>query len=168
MFGKAVATIFTEPLTRPAFAPFGQVIEAEGADHFPINAGRARRYHDLATIELTGPASRPLISIFKGQLTALPYALDMVERHPFGSQAFFPIGGTFLVTVAPDEAGTPGTPRAFVTSPGQGVNIGMNVWHGVLTPLTGSAEFLIIDRGGEGTNLEEYRFAQPWFVERPS
>ncbi|MGO3123043.1 MAG: ureidoglycolate lyase, partial [Advenella sp.] len=38
-----------EPLTRSAFAPFGQVIEAsEAAQHFTINDGNTERYHDLA------------------------------------------------------------------------------------------------------------------------
>ena len=45
-------TIRTEPLTREAFAPFGQVIETAGAAHYPINAGMAERYHDLATVDM--------------------------------------------------------------------------------------------------------------------
>jgi ureidoglycolate lyase len=161
-------TIAAEPLNREAFAPFGQVIETDASHHYPINAGRAERYHDLARIELGGVHARPLISIFKGQLASLPYTLEMVERHPLGSQAFYPLdGGTFLVIVAPDEGGRPGMPRAFLTRPGQGVNLAMNAWHGVLTPLSGSAEFLIVDRGGDGNNLEEHHFGTPYTVVAP-
>ena len=47
-------TLTTEPLTRDAFAPFGQVIEQEGAHHYPINSGNCERYHDLARVELGG------------------------------------------------------------------------------------------------------------------
>jgi len=160
-----VRTITTEPLTRGAFAPFGQVIEAEGAHHYPINAGNCERFHDLARVELGGVHPRPLISILKSKCFTLPLALRMVERHPLGSQAFYPLSShPFLVIVAPDESGTPRTPRAFVTGPGQGVNIAMNTWHGVLTPLDIDAEFLCIDRGGEGNNLEEHFFAEPWVV----
>lgn len=158
-------TIAVEPLTREAFAPFGQVIESDGAHHYPINAGNCERYHDLARIELGGVHARPLISILKSRSFSLPYTLTLVERHPLGSQAFYPLSTyPFLVVVAPDESGTPGTPRAFVTGPGQGVNIAMNTWHGVLTPLDAEAEFLCVDRGGEGNNLEEFTFAQAWLV----
>jgi len=158
-------TIAIEPLTREAFAPFGQVIETEGAHSYPINAGRTQRFHDLARVELGGVHARPLISIFRGQPYELPLELRMVERHPLGSQAFFPLSARpFLVIVAPDEAGTPGTPRAFLTGPGQGVNIAMNTWHGVLTPLEAESDFLVVDRGGEGDNLEEFHFPSPYRV----
>lgn len=155
----------TEPLTREAFAPFGQVIESDGAQHYPINAGNCERYHDLARVELGGVHARPLISILKSRGFTLPHTVNMVERHPLGSQAFYPLSRyPFLVVVSPDEGGAPGMPRAFVTSPGQGVNIAMNTWHGVLTPLEHEAEFLCVDRGGEGNNLEEHHFAEPWLV----
>ncbi len=159
-------TISTEPLRRDAFAPFGQVIEMDGATHFSVNAGRAERYHDLARVEFGGVNPRPLISLFRGQPYALPLTLKLVERHPLGSQAFYPLSDRpFLVVVAPDEANGPGTPRAFLTAPGQGVNIAMNVWHGVLTPLGTASDFLVIDRGGEGNNLEEFILAEPYLIE---
>jgi ureidoglycolate lyase len=158
-------TIATEPLTRAAFAPFGQVIEIAGAGHYPINNGMTERYHDLARIELGGADPRPMISIFRGQPYTLPLQLTLVERHPLGSQAFYPLSGRpFLVVVAPDNAGTPGAPRAFLTAPGQGVNIAMNTWHGVLTPLDTAADVLVVDRGGEGNNLEEHTFEEPYLV----
>lgn len=159
-------TLRTEPLTRDAFAPFGQVIEMAGAHHYPINAGNCERYHDLAKVELGGVHARPLVSLMRSKHFTLPFALRMVERHPLGSQAFYPLSSNpFLVVVAPDESGTPGMPRAFVTGPGQGVNIAMNTWHGVLTPLDADADFLCVDRGGEGNNLEEHVFAEAWTVE---
>jgi ureidoglycolate lyase len=159
-------TIRIEPLTPEAFAPFGQVIDIEGAKHFPINRGMTERYHDLARIELGGPDPRPLLSIARGKPYRLPLTLAMVERHPLGSQAFYPLSPRpFLVIVAPDHHGTPTTPRAFLTRPGQGINYAMNTWHGVLTPLDEEADFLIIDRGGEGNNLEEHFFPEPYLVE---
>ena len=36
---------------------------------------------------------------------------------------------------------------------------------GVLAPLTSPADFLIVDRAGEGANLEEYRLPEPIIVE---
>jgi ureidoglycolate lyase len=158
-------TIRIEPLTREAYAPFGQVIETAGAEHFPINGGMTERYHDLARIELAGEAARPLLSIARGQPYALPLTLRMVERHPLGSQAFHPLSDRpFLSIVCPDEGGRPGVPRAFRSSAGQGVNMARNVWHAVLTPLEAVSDFLLIDRGGAGDNLEEYHFPEPWLV----
>jgi ureidoglycolate lyase len=158
-------TITARPLTAQAFAPFGQVIEIEGARHYPINAGMTERFHDLARIELAGPTARPLISIFRGQPYELPLTLSFMERHPLGSQAFYPLSGRpFLVVVAPDQSGRPGRPQAFLTAPGQGVNMAMNTWHGVLTPLDVVSDFLVIDRGGDGVNIEEFTYAEPWTV----
>lgn len=158
-------TVVIEPLTREAYAPFGQVIETAGAHHYPINGGMTERYHDLAKIELGGPHPRPLVSIARGQPYGLPLTLAMMERHPLGSQAFYPLSPRpFLSIVAPDENGRPGWPRAFRCASGQGVNMAMNTWHAVLTPLEAEADFLMIDRGGEGNNLEEYFFDEPWLV----
>ncbi len=161
-----MAVIALEPLSREAFAPFGQVIEWAGAHHYSINGGMTERYHDLARIELGGPDPRPLLSLFRGRPYALPLALKMVERHPLGSQAFYPLSlRPFLVVVAHDHHGTPQTPRAFLTAPGQGVNIAMNTWHGVLTPLEAESDFVVVDRGGPGNNLEEFFFPEPHIVE---
>ncbi|QDZ11139.1 ureidoglycolate lyase [Devosia ginsengisoli] len=162
-----MASLVIEPLSAAAFAPFGQVIETSGAQHYPINNGMTERYHDLARIELGGAQPRPLVSIFRGQPYALPLSLKLVERHPLGSQAFYPLSAhPWLVIVAEDDGGTPARLRAFQPTIGQGVNIAMNTWHGVLTPLEAASDFLVVDRGGEGNNLEEYHFDEPWTVTR--
>jgi ureidoglycolate lyase len=154
-----------EPLTAEAFGPFGQVIELAGANHYTINAGMTERYHDLARVELGGVHARPLISIFRGQPYSLPLSLTLVERHPLGSQAFYPLGNaSWLVIVAQDHSGTPTGIRAFRPALGQGVNIAMNTWHGVLTPLEAESDFIVVDRGGDGSNLQEHHFDTPWLV----
>lgn len=161
-----MSDIIVEPLTREAFAPFGQVIAADdSANHYTINAGMTERYHDLARVELGGVHARPLISIFRGQPYTLPLTLKLLERHPLGSQAFYPLSPRpFLSIVAPDESGVPGRPRAFLVPPHHGVNIAINTWHGVLTPLDEPADFLVVDRGGDGNNLEEVLLDPPFRV----
>lgn len=155
-------TLAIEPLTGTAFASFGQVIETEGANHFAINGGMTERYHDLARVELAGVHARPLVSIFRGQPYTLPLDITLMERHPLGSQAFYPLSGQkWLVIVAEDDAGVPVRARAFAPAPGQGVNIAINTWHAVLTPLEQPADFLVIDRGGDGNNLEEHTLSAP-------
>jgi ureidoglycolate lyase len=155
--------IATEPLTAEAFRPFGDVLEAAGAPDRIINEGLCGRFHDRARLDFgTGRAG---ISIFDAVPRALPYRLAMVERHPDGSQAFLPMTqAPFLVIVAPDEAGRPGAPRAFFTAPGQGINLLRGTWHGVLTPLAAPGLFAVVDRIGDGANLEEHRFEDPWEI----
>lgn len=158
-------TIVAEPLTRQAFAPFGDVIEVEGAERVLINNGKCQRFHDLAKVEAAGENARVLINIFHGEPCELPLRLTMVERHPLGSQAFMPLSPRpFLVVVCPDEDSQPGTPRAFITRPGQGVNYARGTWHGVLTPIGDKQEFLVVDRGGDGNNLEEFFFSEPFEI----
>ncbi|MFD1694469.1 ureidoglycolate lyase [Roseibium aestuarii] len=158
-------TIIAEPLTAAAFAPFGEVLEASGSPDKLINQGLCGRFHDRATLDFTGEDGKAGISLFLSQKRDLPYRLDMVERHPLGSQAFLPMTAEpFLVIVAPDEAGKPGRPLAFVTAPGQGINFHRNTWHGVLTPLSDPGLFAVIDRIGPGDNLEEIWFEEPFEV----
>jgi ureidoglycolate lyase len=161
--------ITAKPLTRENFAPFGEVIEAGTTDnHFPINGGKAERFHALATADATGPNARVLISTVRGTPYEFPLTLTMVERHPFGSQAFIPLGARpFLVVVCHDEDGKPGTPHAFLAASGQGINYPRNSWHGVLTPIGEPQDFAIVDRGGDGNNLEEFFFDEPYEVRLP-
>ncbi|MDA0961522.1 MAG: ureidoglycolate lyase [Proteobacteria bacterium] len=152
-----------EPLTARAFAPFGDVLDTGGDPDRIINQGFCGRWHDRAQLDVEG--GRAGISLFKAEPRALPYLLDMMERHPDGSQAFLPMSmEAFLVIVAPDAGGIPGTPRAFRTEPGQGVNYHRGTWHGVLTPLAPPGLFAVIDRIGPGANLEEHWFDEPWTV----
>ena len=157
--------IVLQPLTPEVFSPFGDVLEAVGEPDKIINAGLCGRFHDLAKLDFSGKHARAGISLFRSRARTLPHTLDMMERHPLGSQAFVPMSEhPFMVIVAPDDAGRPGVPLAFLTSPGQGVNYHQNVWHGVLTPLTDNALFAVVDRIGEGNNLEEFTFEHPWLV----
>ncbi|WP_417684039.1 ureidoglycolate lyase [Roseibium sp.] len=158
-------TIICEPLTAEAFLAFGEVLEATGEPDKIINQGLCGRFHDRAALDFTGDDARAGISLFKSEKRELPYRLEMVERHPLGSQAFIPMTlEPFLVITCPDEDGKPGTPRAFLTSAGQGINFHRGTWHGVLTPLSEPGLFAVIDRIGEGNNLEEFWFEAPYLV----
>lgn len=148
------------PLTREAFAPFGDVIETEGAEHFGINQGTTERYHNLANVDVLDQNGQPLISIFRGQPRPQPIDLLIMERHPLASQAFVPMDRRdYLVVVAPaSETVTPQDLVAFRASGYQGVNYAKGVWHHPLLVLEPDSDFLVVDRGGEGHNLDEVWF----------
>jgi ureidoglycolate lyase len=151
-----------EPLTRAAFAPFGEVIALEGARHFPINLGTTERYHDLAKIDVGDQGGRPLVNVFRGQPRTLPFEVTMMERHPLGSQAFIPLNeAPYLVVVAPAGELDAAALRAFVTRGWQGVNYAKGVWHHPLLVLDSVSDFIVIDRGGEGVNLHEQDLPEP-------
>ena len=154
-----------EPLTQEAFAPFGDIIEAGEEPAMMINQGKCGRHHDLARLDFAEGGSAA-INVFECQSYRLPLTLELVERHPLGSQAFLPLSeNPFLVIVAEDDSGKPRKPRAFMTRSGQGVNYHRGTWHGVLTPVAGGTQyFAVVDRVGDGNNLEEHWFDTPYEV----
>lgn len=160
-------TIKVSPLNSAAFAPFGDILcKTQASSAFHINQGNCLRHHDLAKVEVAGTNARVLINIFSAKPYQLPLQLHMMERHPYGSQAFMPLSDEpFLVIVAHDSGEGPARPQAFITQSGQGINIHRNVWHGVLTPLNKASDFLVVDRGGDENNLEEFYFQKPYLIE---
>lgn len=155
-----------EPLSAAAFSPFGDVIEASDAvRHFTINGGNTERYHDLARLE-PGPEGRIILSIFRGQPRTLPFRVEMMERHPLGSQAFIPMSGLpYLVVVAP--AGAPPTAeqlKVFIARGDQGVNYHPGVWHHPLLALERVCDFLVVDRSGNAPNCDEVTLAEPLLI----
>jgi len=156
--------ITANPLEPGAFAPFGDVLDTRGGADKLINQGRCGRYHDRARLD-PGPQGRIGISLFLSEPAALPYRLEMMERHPLGSQAFLPMTEhPWLVIVAPDADGDPGLPLAFLAGPGQGVNLLRDTWHAVLTPLHAPGRFAVVDRIGPGENLREHWFRTPFVI----
>lgn len=158
-----------EPLTREAFAPFGDVIQADDSvRHFTINDGNTERYHDLAHID-PGADGRAIVSIFRGLPRALPFTITMMERHPKASQAFIPLSGRpYLVVVAARESTpTVGDLRVFLCQGHQGVNYARGVWHHPLLGLDAVSDFLIIDRAGPGDNCDVVQMEAPSVIPEP-
>ena len=151
------------PITPALFAPFGDILDRQSAPDVMINQGRCGRHHDQALLDFSdGKAG---VSIFDSEPCQLPYTLDLMERHPLGSQCFMPMTEhPFLVIVAADDNGKPAEPLAFMVPPHTGVNIHRNVWHGVLTPLHRPGLFAVIDRIGDGVNVEEVTLNPPYII----
>ena len=146
-------TLRPEPLTPEAFAPYGQVLQTEGAERLTINQGTTTRFHALAAAE-TGENGRALLSIFRAKRRPDPIAITLLERHPLGSQAFMPLSDQdWLVVVAKEPEAE--ALRCFRAAGHQGVQYATGVWHHPLLVLAPEQDFLIVDRDGPGQNLEE-------------
>ena len=157
--------IRTRRLTAKGFAPYGDVLDCVGDPDKVINEGMCGRFHDRAQMDFED--GRAGVSIFRAEPRALPYELKLLERHPQGSQAFIPMSfDPFLVIVAQDLGNKPGEVAAFLTAPGQAINFHKGTWHGVLTPLHAPGLFAVVDRIGDGENLEEFMLETPVMIER--
>jgi ureidoglycolate lyase len=144
-------TLKPEPLTAAAFKPFGDVVEIDGAQHYPINQGFAERYNDLAQVD----ASATNVSIVVARPRPNPIMLELMERHPLGSQIFYPLQDRPWLVVVCRNPGDHATFRAFTATGRQGVNYARNVWHHPLLVVDADSRFMVVDRKGDGLNLEE-------------
>lgn len=145
------------PLTRDNFEEFGEVFDLDSTKQLSINNGYTTRFHDLFTIDVNDEDGRPLINIFRTSPLKLPHKITVMERHPLGSQGFLPIiDQPFLVLVGRSgETLTRDDLSLFITNGIQGVNLKKNTWHHHQIVLNQSQDFVVIDRGGGGKNLEE-------------
>jgi len=158
-----------EQLTAEAFAPFGTVLDITAAEKRMINGGTTERFHALAMADTESGDGRTILSLFRGQPRSFPYSVDMMERHPLGSQAFFPVTqADWIAVVAPDVSGRPGQPRAFLVPGHVGVQYARNVWHHPLIAVGEPSDFLVMDREGGGINLEEVSYAAPYLIAQPA
>ncbi|MCK0151599.1 ureidoglycolate lyase [Marivita sp. S6314] len=158
-------TLKAVPITQDAIAGLAELIEARGEADKLINQDQCGRFHNRATLDVVD--GEVGISVFKSASFSMPFKMEMMERHPFGSQAFLPMQeGEYLVVLAEDKDGKPHAPRAYIAGAGQGVNIGRNVWHGVLCPLSDPGLFMVVDRVTDSPNLEEHWFDQAITIER--
>jgi len=160
-------TLKPEPLTRERFAPYGDVIETSRGASDGMNEARFERFDDLCKIDLIDDG-RIAVSIARCRTpTFLPLRLDMVERHPLGSQAFVPLSPCKMVIVVapPEESVDASAFRAFETNGRQGINYHRGTWHMPLISFEAGQEYLIIDRGGDEPNCDMHTLDDAIFLE---
>jgi ureidoglycolate lyase len=146
-------------VTKENFADFGEVISSENIEPIDINAGYAKRFDDLANINTLKDQGKTIVSIFSALKRKFPMKIDMMEKHPLGSQAFMPMKETtFLVFVAPPgDLPEINQIKSFIIPPKKGINYKPGVWHFPLIS-TEDTDFLVIDRKGDGENLIIHNF----------
>ena len=146
-------------ITKENFAKFGDVISTQNIKSIDINNGYAKRFNNLANINISTNNGTAIVSIFSALKRSFPMKIDMMEKHPLGSQAFIPMKETnFIAFVAPpDDKPEISKIESFVVSPGIGINYKPSIWHFPLTS-TENMNFLVVDRKGAGDNLIIYNF----------
>ena len=146
-------------ITRDNFAKYGDLISSNDIKSMDINAGYAKRFDNLANIDTSKDDGKTIISIFSASKRSFPMKIDMMEKHPLGSQTFMPMKETtFLCFVAP-EGRFPEVNKieSFIIPPKSGINYKPGIWHFPLIS-TEDTDFLVIDRKGSGENLIIHQF----------
>ena len=146
-------------VTRSNFATFGDLISTNDINPIDINAGYAKRFDNLANLNTSKDDGKSIVSIFSALKRTFPMTIDMMEKHPLGSQAFIPMKETtFLCLVAlPGELPEINKIQSFIIPPKMGINYKPGVWHFPLIS-TEDTNFLVIDRKGSGENLITHKF----------
>ena len=150
----SIINIIPKKITKENFSLFGDIISTRSAKPIDINAGYAKRFDDLANINTYKDNGKTIVSIFSAKKRNFPMKIDMMEKHPLGSQAFIPMKETtFLVLVAP-ENDKPDLNKieSFIVPSGVGINYKPAIWHFPLIA-TEDMNFLVVDRKGAGENL---------------
>ena len=143
-----------KPINKSNFSGFGDVISTKDINPIDINNGYAKRYDNIANLNTSKDNGETTISIFSALKREFPMKIDMMEKHPLGSQAFIPMKETtFLCLVAP-QGDKPDLNQieSFIVSPGIGINYNPGIWHFPLIS-TEDMNFLVVDRLGKGDNL---------------
>ena len=152
-----------QPLTKEAFAPFGDVIDV------PQQAGRT--YYEEALGNLRMEAKPSLSMSFRVPTPDRPIKSELMERHEFSSQTFVPVDvARWLIVVAPhakasgpDLAGV----RAFIATGKQGVTYKPNTWHHGLTVLDKPGRFAVFMWRDGGKGDEEFVPVAPFTIRIP-
>ena len=146
-------------VNRSNFAEFGDLISTSDINSIDINAGYAKRFDNLADLNTLKNGGKTVVSIFSALKRTFPMKVDMMEKHPLGSQAFIPMKETtFLAFVAP-QGKFPDINKiqSFIIPPNTGINYKPGIWHFPLIS-TEDINFLVIDRKGSGENLTIHKF----------
>ena len=146
-------------ITRSNFSAYGDLISADDISPMDINAGYAKRFDNLANVDTSSEGGKTIVSIFSALKRTFPMKIDMMEKHPLGSQSFIPMKETtFLSFVAPlGESPEISKIQSFIIPPKTGINYKPGIWHFPLIS-TEDTNFLVIDRKGSGENLIIHKF----------
>jgi len=146
-------------INRSNFATYGDLLSTNDINPMDINSGYAKRFDNLADLNTLKDGGKTIVSIFAALKRTFPMKIDMMEKHPLGSQAFIPMKETtFLAFVAPQgKFPEINKIQSFIIPPKTGINYKPGIWHFPLIS-TENTDFLVIDRKGSDENLIIHKF----------
>ena len=118
-------------INRSNFSAYGDLISTDNINPIDINAGYAKRFDNLANLDTSKNNGKTIVSIFSALKRTFPMKIDMMEKHPLGSQAFIPMKETtFLSFVAPPgDLPELNKIQSFIIPPKMGINYKPGIWH---------------------------------------
>ena len=140
-------TLHAERISNEAFAPFGTLLDPA---------------IDRSRVDFAGPttndraAARANLAIVRPPVVASGVVIDIVERHPFSTQAFMPLDVVaYVIVVAPDDAvgqADLDRARAFTVPGTMGIVYGVGTWHVGMSVLglPGGMAMLVHEDGTDG------------------
>ena len=143
-----------KPINKSNFSGFGDVISTKDINPIDINNGYAKRYDNIANLNTSKDNGETTISIFSALKRQFPMKIDMMEKHPLGSQAFIPLKETTFLCLVSPQGDKPDLNQieSFIVPSGIGINYNPGIWHFPLIS-TEDMNFLVVDRKGSGNNL---------------
>lgn len=155
-----------QPLTAEVFRPFGEVLDISAQPALTINLGNTSKYADLADI-CVGESGRAQFSIYRSKQIQLPFKVTLLERHPLGSQLFYPLHNRPFPIIVASGNGKPecNSIQAFISNGCQGINLHPNVWHHYQLTLQQTSDYIVVDRAGPGENYEEHYLIEDLFLQ---
>ncbi|RKO89958.1 ureidoglycolate hydrolase [Blyttiomyces helicus] len=177
------------PLTREAFAPYGDVVAPPDAAGSAANQGTAERHDFLGQVvnlrspghglgnELVNPPAVPNLCIFRVTPTpVLPFPIRLLERHRYSNQLFIPMtpptngSRAYLVIVATSDSSQTrpdlSTLKAFIASSTQAINYGPGVWHHPMVGLERPTDFVCLVHERRGNMVLEDEDTEEVFFDR--
>ena len=153
------AIIKPTEITRENFSAYGDLISSDSIKPININSGYAKRFDDLAKINTSKDKGETVVSIFSALKRSFPMKIDMMEKHPLGSQAFIPMKETIFLSFVAPPGDVPEISKiqSFIIPPKMGINYKPGIWHFPLIS-TEDTNFLVIDRKGNNENLTIHKF----------
>ena len=146
-------------ITKANFATYGDLISSDDVKPMNINDGYAKRFNNLANINTSKDEGITIVSIFSALKRSFPMEINMMEKHPLGSQAFIPMKETIFLSLVSPPGDTPviNKIQSFIIPPKMGINYKPGIWHFPLIS-TEDTDFLVIDRKGSGNNIITHKF----------
>ena len=146
-------------INRSNFAIYGDLISTSDVNPININAGHAKRFDNLANLNTSKDGGQTIVSIFSALKRTFPMTIDMMEKHPLGTQAFIPMKETIFLSFVAPPGNSPDINKiqSFIIPPSTGINYKPGIWHFPLIS-TEDSNFIVIDRKGKGENLIIHNF----------